>query len=266
MLRALKILSALLVLAALGALIACTSTSETKMRIVNALSNNQNIALDIYVNGSKVAGNLAYGTVDPTPITPAGYLGVSPGNNVITAFDVNTVIGPVLGTGSVGNNDLTGPTVKINSGNQYTLIVGGSVNNVANPPTAFVFQDDDNTPTTANVSFRIINASVESKQIYGESGLDVFILPQGTQLTPTTPKTISGLTYMSAGPGNGYVKLNNISPTDYTIWITPHDNPTPIFQPSSYSAINEQITTLVLVDNPNGAGINQRFIEMVDLN
>jgi hypothetical protein len=54
--------------------------------------------------------------------------------------------------------------------------------------------------------------------------------------------------------------------SSYTVWITPHGKTGPLFNPpATYSQNNPQITTLVIVDQSNGAALSPTPLELIDV-
>jgi uncharacterized protein DUF4397 len=259
MLRWFKVVSAMVAMIALGLIAISCGNSGTHVRIVNAISNNQGIALDVYVNGAKINNTpLAFQQVYPLQKTPVTYVGVTSGSDTITAFNTGTTTGPVLGNGGVGNN-LTGPEVSLGGGSYYTLLLDGSVQNANQPPGAVAFTDDNTLPTSGNVSFRVINASVYLSQQY-PAGLEIFFEPNGASIPPGQTPQISNLTY---GTASNYTVLPQQAA--YSVYATPPGNPFTLIH-YQYAQQNQQITTLVILDNANATFYYTNFLEMVDEN
>ncbi len=265
MLRLLTLGSAILALGAALIATGCGSTNPTQMRVINAISNNGTppIALDVYVNGAKAITGVNFGSVYPGQATPAAYLGIGVGSNEIEAFDTTTTTNPIIGTGSV-DNTLTGPTVSITSGNEYTIVLAGSVGNLGNNgknlPAPYIFLDTDIEPKSGSVLFRVIDASLALTQQYSE-GIDIYFEPNGAAIPPAQSPQISGLTFASDGPG--YITLTQ--QPSYTVYATPHGTQTVLFS-FAYTQNNQQISTLLMLDNPNGSGYAKNFKEYTDLN
>jgi hypothetical protein len=254
MLRLLKTVSVIFALTALSLITtSCGSSGSAQIRLVDALSNNgSNINLDVEINGAKINSNpLGFGSVYPTQATPAVYLGVSSGSDTIEVFDTGTTSNPIIPvTGT------TLPTLSLSGGTQYTLVLGGSHNNASNPPTTYLFTDDNTAPTTGNLLFRIIDGSVNTPP---SGGFNVYIY-QTSGGRPANPQ-ITGLTL-----GNEMTySLPWVASTSYTVQFA-YPNGTQIFSWFSTAPNNQQITTLVIQDYPSGSGIYPQPIVMTDLN
>jgi Domain of unknown function (DUF4397) len=245
MLRCFKAVSVILTLAAVNLIAtSCGSGGSAQVRVINAMSNDQS-ALDVDFNSAKVITALAYGSVYPAQATPAAYLGVPSGSDTIEVLNTGQTAGPIITT-----------TKSFSGGTPYTMLLAGTLNGPGgNAPTAYVLSDDNTAPTTNTVKFRVIDASVSTQPA---GGFNVYIYQTGTQL-PTTP-TINGL--VLGQDGAGYVSLPQ--EPSYTVTLA-YPNGTPILN-QTYPQGTAQITTLVIIDNSTGSGIEGIPIEMVDLN
>lgn len=237
----------------------CTSTGSTAMRVVNTISNNQSIQLDAYVNGSLVNSSpLSFGQVYPGSATPVKYQGIPSGNDTIGIYDspqTDPPTNPIYTTAT---------PLSIGGGDQYTLILAGSINDLAAPPTTFLFRDAPPTATTGNVYFRVIDASVFLNQVY-PGGLDVYIVP-GAPGVGGSPQ-ISALTYGTTGSGSSYLDIPFTSAqTEYTLYVTPHGNTTETLITQSYTVGNQQISTLIIYDTSTGNYFSEIPLFYTDLN
>jgi uncharacterized protein DUF4397 len=245
MLRLLKTMCGFLACTALGLLTTgCGTGGGAQVRVVNVISNNNNIALDVDINGAKVL-TVGTGAVFPSQATPVAYLGVQSGSDVIEAFDTGTTTNPLF----------SNVTESVSGGSQYTLVLAGSLNNTVHPPTAFLFPDNNTSPTTGNVKFRIIDASAFTPT----GGWDIYLEPGGTGINGSPQ--ISGLTYGTDGPG--YVSVTDTP--QVTVYVTAHGNPTQLFN-FTYTETNQEITTLVIQDNASGSFYSQTMLDYTDLN
>lgn len=258
MFRLLKALPLMLAIAALSIITASCGSNQAQVRIVNAIPD-ASANLDVYINSTEIAPNLAFAGnslagdgVYPTPTTPASYVQVPSGSDTITAYATGSTTNPISNT----------PSAKLNASDQYTVLLAGFLQN---GPQAYVIQDNNTAPNTStgqnNVEFRIIDGSANTPS----SGFDVCIYQTNSSSLPTTP-TISGLLF---GQSSGYVTLTYES--SYTVLVTTSGsscNGNPYIN-QNYGQNNEpggEITTLVIVDNQNGQGVNATPVAMYDLN
>jgi hypothetical protein len=209
---------------------------------VNAIPDGPVAGLDVDINGTKVFTAVTFGDVQPTP--PA-YSSVKGGSAAVQAFVSGQTTNPVVqGTGT------------LNGGSQYTVLLNGFEAN--NDPILFI-TDNNTAPTSGNIEFRIINGSPSTPG----SGVDVYIVPPGTNINGVTPQ-ISGLAF---GQASSYVTLS-FATAGYSLIVTPNGNQTPyinqtyIFGTSSSGAIR----TFVVVDNQNGGSVADHPLELDDLN
>jgi len=245
MCRSLKDLPLALALAALSIFTTgCGSTSSTaQIRVINAIPDSGPV--DIHVNGTRIVSSLQFGGVYPTPTTPATYQPVFSGNATIQGFAPGDTINPISPIG----------TLSLNGSTQYTVVaVGLELND--SPP--LLLTDDNTAPTSGNVEFRIVNASLSSPA----GGVDVYIVPPAdTDLTNFAPQ-ISGL---GNGQASAYQSLNFIT-GGYAVIVTANGSKTALIKQPSASQ-SGSITTLVLVDNLGGNnGMSQTPLVLQDLN
>jgi hypothetical protein len=241
----------------------CGSSGSTQMRIVNTLSNDGTPypGLDVYVNSSLINGTTlgygASGAAYPAPATPAKYAGVKSGSDSIGIYNSPTTNPPT--------NPIFSVTENITSGDQYTLVLAGSVGNTVKPPTAFLFQDNPPTTTTNNVYFRIINASTYLSRLYDPAGgLNVYILPAGSGIGGNP--TISKLTYGSTGSADyADVSFDPSAQTEYTVYVAQPGSTQPLIS-QSFNLTDQEITTLVIYDLENASYFSASMLNYTDLN
>jgi hypothetical protein len=247
--RLLKTLPFTLAIVALS-IITAGCSNQAQIRVVNAIPDSSS-AFDVYVNASKTAPDLQFPDVYPTPTTPVKYLQVPSGSNTVTVYNYGTTTNPVFTTQGV----------KFSASEEYTVVLAGFLNQ---SPQAYVTQDNNTAPNQNtgqnNVEFRVIDASANTPN---SGGFDVCIYQTGLA-QPTTP-TITGL---QLGQSSSYVSLPYES--SYTVLVMQSGtncggNPYVNQSYGQTSGSNGQITTLVIVDNPNGQGVSQTPIETVDL-
>jgi hypothetical protein len=253
-----RLLKSVSVICALAALIfitiSCGSGGGTQLRVVNALSNNpNNNPLDIYINNALINSTaLSYSSVFPSQPNsgPATYTGVPGGSISIDIYNSPQSTSPPE------NPIFKAPiTETLTDGDQYTLVLAGSYNDVAHLPTAYLFTDTNIAPAAGNIVLHIIDASVNTPA----GGFSIYIY-QSSGGIPATPQ-ITGLMLGS---------LATYSPA----WVASTSYAVTVAYPSgaqfySYylpSPNNQQITTLVIQDVQSGYPVEAQPIVMTDLN
>lgn len=244
MFRLLKALPLTLVLAALSIFAtSCGSSSQSRIRVVHAMPDGP--GLDVNVNTTKVATNILFGGVQPTP--PA-YTKVPSGSVTIQAFDTGTTTNPIFGTNGV--------TASLSGSSQYTVVLDGFVAN----PSAPLKTDTNTAPTSGNVEFRIIHASPSN-----QTPLDVYIVPPGTDISNVTPQ-IGGSNPLTYQQASSYVSVG-FATNGYSVILTPNGSKTPLFNaPYGIAPPTGSIRTLVLVDVQFGGAMSQTPVVLNDLN
>jgi Domain of unknown function (DUF4397) len=216
-------------------------SSRAQVRIINAIPDTQ--PLDIYINGAKVATNLAFRGVQPDT-SPVSYMGVAAGTATIEGFPTGTTTNPVSPNGTISLNALT----------QYTMVAIGLTLNDSPP---LILVDNNTIPTSGNVEFRIINASPSAPP----NGLDIYIVPPGTDITNFTPQ----ISALQSGQGSIYESLI-FAPTGYSVIFTANASKIALIN-QTYPAPSASITTLVILDNPGGMnGMSQTPLVLNDVN
>src|SRR5271165_6871390 len=113
----------------------CGNGGSTKIRVVHAMSNDPGNNLVVDVNGTKIAPAVVYGSVYPSQPGggPAAYIGVPSGSDTIAVFNLNQTTNPVIAN----------TTLNLSGGTDYTVVLGGSLGDIPNPPTAYLFTDNN---------------------------------------------------------------------------------------------------------------------------
>lgn len=254
MLRLLNALSVICVLTALILItISCGSNDSAQLRVVDALSNNpNNNPLDIYVNNALINSTaLSYSNVFPSQPNsgPATYAGVPGGSELIGVYNSPQSTSPP-------QNPIFPPISEtLTGGDQYTLVLAGSLNDVVHPPTAYLFTDTNIAPAAGNILLHIIDASVNTPQ----GGFSIYIyqtsggIPSSPQITGLTIGNL--VTYSPAWVANTSYAVTVAYPTgaQFYSYYLPSPN-------------NQQITTLVIKDLPSGETVEAQPIVITDLN
>jgi len=248
MFRTLTALSITLALAALsGVTTSCGSTNKAQIRVINAIPDSG--PTDIRVNGTKIIPDLVFGTIQPDT-TPASYFAVTSGSDIVQGFAPGDTTNPISPIG----------TFTLNGSTDYTVVaVGLELND--EPPLLLI--DDNTAPTSGTAEFRIVNASLNSPP----NGVDVYIVPPGTDITSYTPQ----ITALGQGQGSAYQSVPFIT-GGYAVVITATSKkaalitqPCANIQPCTLQA--GSIRTLVILDNAGGSnGMSQTPLVLNDLN
>jgi len=237
----LQSIPAILALAAYSVISAgCGSAVNlAQVRVINAIPDSD--PTDIYVNGVRIVSSLAFGAVQP-PAAPARYVPVHSGNDSIQGFAPGDTINPIAPIG----------TIPLNGSTDYTLIAVGLELNESPP---LVLTDDNTTPLSGNVEFRIVNVSLGSPA----KGLDVYIVPPGTDIAQYTPQ-VSALGY---GQTSLYQSMPFLT-GGYSVIITANGSKVPLITQAGGSQTGS-ITTLVILDNTGGNGMSTTPLVLNDL-
>lgn len=253
MLRLFKALPLTLALASLSIFATSCSTSNTRVRFVNAIADTQdygNAGLDIEFNGTKEFTNIPFPNVSAST-----YTSVPAGNVKIEGLETNT-------TTVVFNNQ----TVSLSGGSEYTVVATGSAANGGSNVVLLTPIDTNTAPANGRVNFRVINASPNSG-----AAVDVYLLPNPNPCQPgssgCTP-TIAALSYQQT---SSYVNLPfNSEGSSWQMIVTVAGNPNADYLNTTIggfgSASEGAICTLVLTDQQNGSQMSAIPIALQDLN
>src|ERR1700730_5603851 len=137
----------------------------TRFRFVNSVPDESN--LDVLVNSTSVANNVAYGT-------STGYQSVQSGSQQV-------VIEP-----SGSSTALLTQSVSFSSGSDTTIIASNFSSNIS----ALVLTDDNSAPSSGDFKLRVVNAAP------GLGPADVYIVAPATDLNTVSP-TLSSLGFDS---------------------------------------------------------------------
>lgn len=165
----------------------------TQLRAIHASSDAPNV--DVYVNGSKVASDVAYQS-------QTAFLTISSG---ATPIQIN----PAGSTSSVIN-----VTPTLMASQQYTAIAVGDASATAPAAqalTAVLVDDPGNSPAAGNVKVRVVHGAPAAPAV------DVYVTAPGASLSGSP--TISALAYQSYAPAAGQQALE-VPGGNYEIRVT----------------------------------------------
>ncbi len=229
MLQALKTLPLVLALAAASIFTTSCSSSNAKLRIVQAIPDvTGGQGLDIYIDGNKVAPALTFGTTFPS----SGYHGTGGGSRHVQVF----LSGQTTGALFDGNVSLT-------SGSQYTLVLTGFSVGPNVGISAALIPDNNTAPTSGNASVRVIHAAPTWSTFFGN--MDVWVVGSPYTIGGGNP-TVSQLAYTKA---SGYTSAPQGT---YEVIATQVGVPQPLITGGPYTFNSGDIRTVVFVDAPTG--------------
>lgn len=248
MLRLLKIVTLMLVLAAFSVFImSCGSGGSAQVRVINDIDTTVSTNLDVYINGSKYFTDVAFGQAYPTQATPAAYVSVPSGNVTVQAYPTGTTSNGIFGS--------SGDSASLSGSTQYTMLLGGSNLSSAS---VNLLTDNSTVPSTGDMEVRVINGAASTA---AGQGIGVAIFQTGQ-----TPPTATSVAF---GQSTGYLSFPFESGQTYFAEIFLGGTQTPLFSHAFVpggSASAGQITTFVIIDNPGGFNINNTPLTMIDLN
>ena len=196
-------------LLALGAVLLTAScgSSKTQLRVMNAVVDEPN--LDLLVDGTSAATNIAYGTSD-------GYHSIASGSRHIQIEPSGT------------SSPLIDQNISFSSGSSTTIIAA----NFSSSITTLVLTDDNSAPPSGDIKLRIVNAAPSI------GPADVYIVSPGTDVSGTSPT----LTNLAFGSASSYQTL---SATNYEIMFTPTGQKFILIDSGSESFSSGQVRTFV---------------------
>lgn len=192
----------------------CGGGGQTRFRLMNAVPDETN--LELLVNSTSVANNIAYGTSN-------GYQTVKSGSQQV-------VIEP-----SGASNALLTESITFTSGSDTTVIAS----NFSSSIQALVLADDNTAPASGDFKLRIVNSAPALGPV------DVYIVTPATDLNTVSP-TLSNLAFDSA---SGYQSLTAAS---YEIVLTPAGQKFPAVDTGSLSFNSGQVRTFVGLNSQSG--------------
>ena len=212
-------------IAAILLIAGCSGGGKTRFRLMNAVPDESN--LEVLVNSTSVANNVAYGT-------STGYQTVKSGSQQV-------VVEP-----SGSSTALLTQSISFSSGTDTTVIASNFSSSIA----ALVLTDDNSAPSSGNFKLRVVNSAP------GLGPADVYIVTAATDIDTVSP-TLSSLPFDSA---SGYQSL---AAGSYEIILTPAGQKFPAVDTGSLSFASGQVRTFVGL-NSQGGGFSYAMLQDVN--
>jgi len=246
MLRMMKTLPLILALAVFGVFATSCGTTHAQMRFVQAAPDLQGAPnVDVTVDAKSFAMGVPYGGVSPN----TGYTTVNSGSRALEVFLAGTTTNPLINS-----------NVSFSGGQHYTVLASGDSLPLPSKLAAVVLTDSSTAPSSGNVSLRVLHDSPTASLDF-TSGLDIYIVAPGTDITNLTPN-ISGLAYQQA---SGYQTLA-AGPLQVIATATGDGSKTPIANQTYPDLTAGQVRTFVILDTAGGGSVSLTPLELPDLN
>ena len=195
--------------------IGCGSSSNAKIRLVNATPDEN--SLDLLVDTKSVASGVGYGAA-------SAYASVSSRKRHLQVEPSGTT------------NVLIDTSSSISSGSNLTLASLNFSFNIS----SVLLTDDNSAPTSGNFKLRIFNASP------GMGAQDVYVVTFGTDISSVDPA------FSSLGFGSAAV-YSTLTAGDYEVFFTPPGQKFINLDSGKLTFSAGQIRTLLALNNPAGA-------------
>jgi len=213
-----------------------SGNSAARLRVVQTIAGAPS-NLDISLGGKSAFTDVGFGVVLPQ----SGYNSLSPGNDTIAVFQTGTATPVIQST-----------PLNLRGKSEYTVVLTGPYA----APTALLVGDNNTSPPSGQVELRVIDASPSAPP-----ALDIYMVAPGTDITEAVP-SISSLSFEQASL---YIPLTtHDGVTGSMVVVTPAGDSTQQLINHTYTLIDGQIRTLVLVDVPSGGSLSFTPLELAD--
>lgn len=225
-----KPLKLLLLTAALMTLFATgcgDDKTQARLRIVHDSPNAPNV--DVVVNGSTVATNVAYKAA-------SAYLTVPAASTEIEVRPTGTT------------TDVINTKVTLAKKTDYTVLATNLVASIE----PLVLTDDNSAPASGKVKVRLVHGAPSAPPV------DIYVTAPGADISAVAP-TLSNVPFKTA---SGYLSVDAGS---YEVRVTPTGTKTVVIDSGTVALTAGQIRTIIAVDNVGG-GAPFSAIVLNDLN
>lgn len=213
--RSLSLCAVILSLATILLLAACGGGGgQTRFRMMNAIPDEA--SLEVLVNSTSVANNIAYGT-------STGYQSVKSGSQQVE-------IEP-----SGNSNALLQQSVSFGSGTDTTILAS----NFSSSATYLVLADDNSAPASGDFKLRLVNSSP------GLGTVDIYVETPGTDLNTVSP-TVGNVAF------NSVVNYSSLTAGSYEITVTPVGQKFIVIDTGSLPFSSGQVRTFVVLNSQAG--------------
>jgi hypothetical protein len=192
----------------------CGGGGSTRFRLMNAVPDES--SLDVLVDSTTVASNVAYGT-------STGYQSVKSGSRQVEIEPSGTT------------TSLLQQPISFASGSDTTIISSNFSSNVSN----LVLTDDNSAPSSGDFKLRIVNAAP------GLGPVDVYIVTPATDLSTVSP-TLSNFAFDSAS------SYQSLTAGNYEVVLTPVGQKFAAVDTGSLSFSSAQVRTFVGLNSQSG--------------
>jgi Domain of unknown function (DUF4397) len=193
----------------------CGGGGKTRFQFVNAVPDVTN--LDLLIDSTAVASNVAYGTT-------TGYQNTQSGSHNIQIEPSGT------------SNSLLQQSVTFASGSDTTVIASNFSSNIS----ALVLNDNNSTPPSGDFNLRLVNGSP------GLGATDVYIVAPGTDINTVASPTVSNLAF------NSSTSYQSVTAGSFDIILTPAGQKIVAIDTGSLTFSAGQVRTFVGLNNPSG--------------
>ena len=215
LLRVMPLCAGILCLGVCLLIAGCGGGGKTRFQFVNAVPDLTN--LDLLIDSTAVASNIAYGTT-------TGYQTAQSGSHQVQIEASGTT------------NSLLQQSISFASGSDTTIIASNFSSNIS----ALVLNDNNSAPPSGDFNLRLVNVSP------GLGATDVYIVAPGTDLNTVASPTVSNLAFNSA------TSYQSITAGSYDIILTLTGQKIVAIDTGSLSFSAGQVRTFVGLNNPSG--------------
>jgi hypothetical protein len=178
-------------------------------------------AVNVYVESSELAGNIAQGSITAYSTLPA--------NSAAAVWVTEATVSKPSAANSLVTSDVT-----LLGGRQHSVLISDN----GSTPTSYtvtVLEDQQIAAASGHSAFRFLNYAPSTGTV------DIYIVPSGSTLANTKP-LVTGL---AAGATAGYTLFNSQT---CTLVVTPNGSTTPKWTSSSLALTGGEVRTVLIVN------------------